>query len=783
MEPKKINLDFSFIIRLLVKKKYIVILLFPIILYIFLLKEARKDIYFETYGLIYIAKESKLFGLRDDVLKKIIPEYDAESEKEYIDEYIRSIIVLSRTIAKSGFNVFFHSDEENYKPKEISIYKWLFSIKNIYNLRIRNIYENYKISNSYIKNDRLKKITLKIIFNNNTVEIFDLNGKKIGFLNLEQNNIFENDEVSFKIEKINFNKVYDRKVFLTIVNQNYMSDEVGKKVRIFKKKSSSMVKVYFKDMNPFLAKSFTDTLMKEFLKYNIEIKVKNINKINDFLKQELKELKDRRDQYLHKIYQVEKNIKFHSSEKRDFLLSSLLVKYYEKKDQLKLYISQLKFFKEQLKKNKLKNMSFFDDKTPFTAISKLVDSLVQEIIKFNNTKEQFTKFAPQYKKQLNKIKFLKEKLKVEIDFKINELNSQIEKMDILIRGNSDKILLNALASRKIDFLFKEIKIIDAIREDIYIQQKNLMLNRVFIRYGNRVLREARLKYNISNPISNKVLANIIISFLLSVIIVIIKYLLFPVFYSKMEIPNKDQIIGGIPNISDKMLRKGIIKFSKDNRMFELFRLLLSMMILENKNMKIILFTSSYPMDGRTFAAMNFATIIALSGKKKVLVITVHPIKTKTSQAIYSFNEVLDFESKSEKVFIETDLFFYRFNCISKNFDKNIDINDIDNEIYSVVKKLKEKCDFIIFDCLAYPMYADTFLYASSSDMVISLLRLNHTPIKIFNKHINDLNKYVKDYKIIINSDRVNLNSSGYILDEKGTIEYYKEKIKYMIAKL
>ena len=104
-------------------------------------------------------------------------------------------------------------------------------------------------------------------------------------------------------------------------------------------------------------------------------------------------------------------------------------------------------------------------------------------------------------------------------------------------------------------------------------------------------------------------------------------------------------------------------------------------------------------------------------------------------------------------------------------------------MYTVIKKLKEKCDLIIFDCLAYPMYADTFLYAPLSDMVFSILRLNHTPKKIYGKHLSDLDRYIKDYNIIINSDRVDLNSSGYILEEKGSVAYYKEKIKYLIAKL
>jgi len=189
------------------------------------------------------------------------------------------------------------------------------------------------------------------------------------------------------------------------------------------------------------------------------------------------------------------------------------------------------------------------------------------------------------------------------------------------------------------------------------------------------------------------------------------------------------------------------------------------------------------MDGRTFMAMNFAAITAISGKKKVLVITIYPVNTGTNKNIYNFNEVLEYEKKAEKIKVGIDTYFYRFYCISRNSDKNIDISDNDNEVYTIIKELKEKCDFVIFDCLAYPMYADTFLYASSCDIVFSILRLNHTPIKIYGKHLNDLDKYVKDYNIIVNSDRVNLNSSGYILEEKGSIAYYKEKIKYFIARL
>jgi len=774
------KLDLIFLIKIFIRKKYIIIALVPVFMYMFLVNEGRNKIYFETEGFLYIANESKVFGLSNIALRKILPEYKGESEKEHLREYIKSPIVLSRTIVKSGYNAYFHEDKENYKPSGVSVYEWLIKIKNIYDLNIHNIYQNYKVINSSILNDKLKKVTLKIIFNNNTVEIFDLFGKKIGFLNLKNESVFENNSVRFEIKKLsNIRKVYDEKIFLTIVNQNYVFDEVVDKITINKKKDTSLAKVSFEGSNPFLIKEFLDILMEEFIQYNIELKAKNINHIAEFLSGELTKLANRRNNYIKKIYEIEKSANLVISDSTNKNLFDHISTYIKEKNNLISNINKFKYIRDKLNKNKISNIYLSEGMSIFSTISKISNILLDEIRKFNEIKLEYTKYAPQYKRQLKKIMRTKKML----EFK--ELEAKLNRVELLLVKYNRNIFLNSKLSRKIDFYLKEIDLIDQTREDIYIQQKNLMTDKVFIKYGNRKMKDAKLSYTISNPIKNKVISYIFLSVLLSLFVIVVKYLIFPVFYSKMEISNKDKIIGGIPEIPEKMVKNGIINFSKDNKIFELFRLLLSMMVINKRNFKVLLFTSSYHMDGRTFMAMNFAAIAAISGKKKVLVITIYPVNTNTNKNVYNFNEVLEYEKKAEKIKVDIDTYFYRFYCISRNSDQNIDISDSDsdNEVYTIIKELKEKCDFVIFDCLAYPMYADTFLYASSCDIVFSILRLNHTPIKVYRKHLNDLDKYVKDYSIIVNFDRVNLNSSGYILEEKGSIAYYKEKIKYFIARL
>jgi len=776
-------MDLVFLSKIFIRKKYIILMLVPMLMYMFLIKEGRSKIYFKTTGVLYIVNESKVFGISNDALKKILPDYDFESEKESLIEFIKSPVVLERTIVKTGYNAYFHSSEEDYKDHGISVYKWLTKIKNIYKLKKHNIFENYRVINAEILNDRIKKVTFKIIFNNNTVEIFDITGKKIGFLNLKHKSVFENNSVRFKIEKLSsVKKVYDAKIFLTISNQNYVVDEVVDKISINKTKRSALTKVSIKGDNPFLIKDFTDILMREFINYNIELKFKNIDQIAKYLNNELAKLVKKRNRYLKNIYEIEKNVNMSVSPNTSLQLSMQVAFYSKKIDELTSDLKRLKYLKKKLKENKISKTYISEGKMVFSSITKLTGMLLAEIKKFKEISLEYTKLAPKYQQQVEKIKKLKEMLETELEYKMKDLELQIEQTKTMLLKYNNKSFANSEASRKINSYLEEIKIIDKVRKDIYAHLENLMVDRVFIKYGNKIMKEAKLPYDISNPIKNKIIFNMILSVLFSLAIIVIKHFVFPVFYSKMEIPKKDEIIGGIPQISEKMLKNGIIKFSKDNKMFELFRLLMSMMVINNKNFKVILFTSSYPGDGRTFMAMNFAAMSAIS-KKRVLVITIYPINLNTDKSIYNFNEVLDFEKKAEKVEINIDTYFYRFYCVSKNYDRNIDISDNDNEVYAIIKKLKDKCDLIIFDCLAYPMYADTFLYAPSCDMIFSVLRLNHTPTKIYGKHLNDLDKYIKDYNIIINSDRVNLNSSGYILEEKGTIAYYKEKIKYFIAKL
>ena len=777
------NFDLIFLIKLFSRRKYVILVLIAIFLYVFLMKESRAKIYFKTEGVLYIVNESKVFGTSNDVLRMILPDYDFETQKESLVEFMKSPILLERTIVKSGYNAYFHTDKDDYKEDGISIYDWILKVNNIYNLKVHNTHLNYRIANSKVLNNRLKRVTYKIIINNNIIDIFSLSGKKIGFLNLKQNRVYEDSSVRFEIEKIiDTKKVYDEKIFLTIENQNYLAEKIADDISISKSKRTSLVKVFMKGDNPFLIKKFLDTLMKEFINYNIELKFRNIDKIVDYLEKELSKLVTNREEYIRKIYQLEEKYDISISPRTTFELTSSLYKHYMEIDKINLYIEKLKFLKNKLKNNKISKTYISEGDSLFSSITRLTSTLLEEIKKFNLIRLEYTSNSIKYKRQVEQIKKIKEMLSNEIDYKIKDLEVKIDNIKTLMMKYHNKNMINSKVSRRISFYLEEIKIIDGVRKDIYAHLESLMIDRIFIKYGNKIIKEARMPYNTANPIKNKIMINVIKSVVLALILVVLKYFIFPIFYSKMEIPNKDKIIGGIPQISDKMLKNGIIKFSNDNKMLELFRLLMSIIVINNKNVKAILFTSSYPNDGRSFLSMNFAATLALS-KKRVVVATIYPISIDTNKTIYNFNEVLDFENKAERIEVDSDTYFYRFYCISKNYDKDIDIGDSDNEVYEIIKKLKTKCDLIIFDCLAYPMYADTFIYAPSCDMVFSVLRLGHTPTKIYGKHLSDLNKYIKDYSIIINSDIVNLNSSGYILEEKGTTAYYKEKIKYFISRL
>jgi tyrosine-protein kinase Etk/Wzc len=143
--------------------------------------------------------------------------------------------------------------------------------------------------------------------------------------------------------------------------------------------------------------------------------------------------------------------------------------------------------------------------------------------------------------------------------------------------------------------------------------------------ANRVLSKASLSATPISP-NKKIIYGIFLFFsmLFGFFVLVMKYLTFNEINNledlKRLLPEKANILGGVPAI------KGATKYSQlivndspKSMLSEALRSIRANMSFINKDAKVIAISSSISGEGKTFVALNLAGIIAMSGKKTILI--------------------------------------------------------------------------------------------------------------------------------------------------------------------
>ncbi len=789
------KLDLSSVFLILKHKILFYVATMLIFFSLFTNKVLNQAIIFSTEGIVYVEKEKSFLDMKDVILKKIMPDYDEESRKEFITEYFKNPVVIRNTVVRSGYNVHMSS----YKNSEASIPTFL-NWKTVYNKNIKNLTAPNKVDDLYVENatidnENIDKIKLVIKFmDSNEFKVFNsrdskyLITSKVG----EVTQIKDICKFVLSREKKTDDQLYDgispiielpEPLYVTITNQELFYDDLKEKITIDKSKSSSMVRVTVEDSNPYILKMFTDILMDEFMNFNINIKIENINSISSFIEKEREDLEGKRNALLKDLANIR------TSTGKELSSNFFYFKFKEKEDykseevRLDTQIRKLQSIKDELINEKdITKISVSEGLQQYSTVTKMVGNLLTSIDEFEKAKKEYTSKSIIYIQARDNIYKTKELLILTLTYKIKELNRLKDRISSLHNDAGDDLILSLEIKEKVEFIQNKIKMVDDLYEGLYEKERNILYNRVFIRYSNRILKEGGISNQPINKIGGEIVMSFIKSFVFATIATIIKHLIFPVFLSRIVIGSMTQskVIGGIPKISKSSIsNEGFINFIKEDKIYELFNNLQTLVFFQHDEIKTIQFTSPYPKDGKTFLARNVAQSLASNNAKVILVNMNLDIEKK--QKLKKIDSAGDLRKAIKKIKINHGKYLYvlPFNTTEKNMQLDAKLDKY-NKILSALKK---SFDYIILDTPQYPMYSESLSLSTLADLSVTVVKLNHTPIKISGKHFKDISKYSKKHIILINDDLININSSGYSFIDKKNIKHYIEKLKLKLSQI
>jgi len=225
------------------------------------------------------------------------------------------------------------------------------------------------------------------------------------------------------------------------------------------------------------------------------------------------------------------------------------------------------------------------------------------------------------------------------------------------------------------------------------------------------------------------------------------------------------VVGNIPHSGDKF--NTVVFDNPNSAIAESFRLVRSKMQFFTKDAKapIILVTSSMPEDGKTFAAINIASVYSLLKKKTVLV-GFDLRKPKIFQDFGLSNEKgvstwLIGQDKMQDIIQNT-----RFENLSVISAGPIPPNPSEltalgktEELFSY---LRERYDYIIVDTSPIGLVSDTYYLASMADTVLLVVRPGRTLKELFDRTLMEIrSSNTKGVGLLVNDIQSGSGHYGY----------------------
>ena len=269
-------------------------------------------------------------------------------------------------------------------------------------------------------------------------------------------------------------------------------------------------------------------------------------------------------------------------------------------------------------------------------------------------------------------------------------------------------------------------------------------------------------YNWSEPVSTPkiaiLFAGLIMGFILPFIYLFLKDLLRTKFSTRAELEalTSVPVLGEI--CTEKSNERIVIREGENSSISELFRLVRNniQFILNNKDEKVILITSSIAGEGKSFVGSNLAISMALLGKRVLLIgmdirnpqlanyLDLHHAKGLT-------NYLADEQTKVDEIVIRDALLKNLDVILAGPVPPNPSELLLSGRVDELFALLRKEYDYIIIDSAPVSMVSDTFSLTRISDATIYVCRANFTTkeyIRYANRIVSE--KRLKKVSFVLN---------------------------------
>lgn len=563
--------------------------------------------------------------------------------------------------------------------------------------------------------------------------------------------------------------------------------------------SAKTVKISVTDPNAKKASEIAKALANEFIQYDVKKRSESSEKIIEFINRQL-------DLAYNRLKSSEQDMKdykksHHLSDVKNF--SSIYLKNINNlNDQLVNLSLQINVLKEVEKKikasaksqNIIKLISIVTGTKYAGNISNLMRSLYdlynkREELKFSSTADNFS-----LKNINHQIEIQKEILVQSLEQEISEL--ELAQNNITEKNNQIVNKLSGLPDKQIEYA--RLQRTSSINENFFslLQEKRIAfsISKAGFVPQHLILEKAQIPESPFYPnIMIVILSSLSAAVALSILFILISFIFQNKISSTIELESYlgsiIPVIGSVPFQKSKSKNPELIN-EKNGKSYlaETFRSIrTNLQFFSQKNeSKTLCVTSTISGEGKTFVALNMASIMAMAGKK-VIVLDIDLRNPKVHKQFEVQNKIGITHILIGKAQVEE--------CIQKSKINNLDfitagINPpnpsellLSEKLNQLIETLKSKYDLIVIDTPPVGLVTDGINLFKSADYPLYVFRADYSK-RQFVKEVKKLyyNHNIKKLAVIFNG--VKMNFTSYSNYKYGTDYYesYYESNKSSIKK-
>jgi len=573
----------------------------------------------------------------------------------------------------------------------------------------------------------------------------------------------------------------DERLYFTLNHINYLTLGYMRKLNVETvSQNSSFVNITFSGTNPSKVTDFLNTLTKVYLEQNLEKKnIMALSTIN-FIDSQIQDVSD-------SLTFTENKLQTFRSSHQVMDLNFQGQKIYEQMSQLQDQLASLEvqrqyynyikgYFKENEDVNDLAAPSSMNIEDP------QLNSLINQLMELNSERNKIVKGNAQknlFLKDINtQIINLKTTILENIKYNYNKLDIAIQDINGRMADLNKEISRMPRTERELFGIERKFKLNDAIYTFLLQKKAEAQIARASNAPDYEVIDDA--KYFMATQIAPRINLNYLIAIFLGLILPLV-YILARDFLNNKLVEPKDvealtelPIIGNI--LSNKMRSETIIKDYPKSPIADSFRAVRTNLnfFAKGKEKLTILITSSISGDGKTFCAINLASVYALFGKKTLIM----------GFDLRKPGLHLDFDLVNDK-----GITSYLINeasiseIIQTTPIKNLDFiaagptppNPMEliasEKTKELFENLKNRYDYIIIDSSPIGAVADSFLLVEYIDVSVFVTRLNFTIKDLISENLKNIErKNLSNFTVLINDLKLTKTSYGYVYHSK----YYQQ---------